>query len=880
MVDSRRTICKLFRRRRWVTKLNHEYSLPPETVTETTEKIIQIKERLKTARSRQKSYADKRRKPLEFKVGDRVLLKVSPWKGVVRFGKKGKLAPRYVGPFEIVECVGPVAYRLKLPQELSCIHDMFHVSNLKKCLAESEVQVPLEEIEIDENLHFVEEPIEIVERDVKKLKRRRIPLVKFRWNSQQGAEVYFGRKKIQFRQVPASFRPPLVCSRQLNLGQSSLRGSAVGLRKFRCGFFFIDRRAIPDAMVWRHLNAAIDDPRPAASSFNMAGVRRLSAHVIKLRDMPEDALVLFGLSRFRRVVSMIRCFEVPMEMWTGAEVQEKPHLNVRPTLQRLPFYCTPPAVTEAVISDPTLEDLAVGTPSFKIVVKAEASQKSALAQSSGSTTRPSLFVGDDNESDDDDSCVEIPLVTPLRSANVIPSSGNQGGSFVAPTAEGSNTRADRDRPPDLLPHLGMFLVMLFIRTSSLFSAGPYYATYPEGGVARNCEFTQEEWDALYRPTFKVLTKEVFKDPTVCKTIVDQFPTPGEMVRVESLSNDQLTAKMSVLHCMMMSHGGELLARYRRLNQSHHEYVLSTDSRLKGYEEKSKAKGKERKKNIKSLTKSLDNLHTEVARLFVALNQATILEAERDEEILRLKTTALEFSSFFRGKFQCLVRKFLASDEFNRDRLAEASPHVAQTDYAFLNKISEHAAEPLSVILQLEPEKLVRPTNVPTPRDARVSPLVAKESTVTPASKSLELSANVDLTTFFVASEHNEEMVTTEVDGSDPKMTDDTITAMSEHAFVQGMSIILDDAVELAGVGSRHVSSSPNDVVVALSAGEKGEGRVVCRRTLVAPNLGQTECRCVAVHPTDPELLVFLPSLPGICSHHDVVVHRSLLLGRR
>ncbi|GJY57697.1 putative reverse transcriptase domain-containing protein [Tanacetum coccineum] len=142
----------------------------PEIVQETTEKIVQIKERLKTARSRQKSYADKRRKPLEFKVGDRVLLKVSPWKGVVRFGKKGKLAPRYVGPFEIVECVGPVAYRLKLPQELSCIHDTFHVSNLKKCLAESEVQVPLEEIEIDENLRFVEEPIEIVERDVKKLK--------------------------------------------------------------------------------------------------------------------------------------------------------------------------------------------------------------------------------------------------------------------------------------------------------------------------------------------------------------------------------------------------------------------------------------------------------------------------------------------------------------------------------------------------------------------------------------------------------------------------------------------------------------------------------------------------------------------------------------
>ncbi|GJW39038.1 putative reverse transcriptase domain-containing protein [Tanacetum coccineum] len=117
---------------------------------------------------------------------------------VVRFGKKGKLAPRYVGPFEIVECVGPVAYRLKLPQELSCVHDTFHVSNLKKCLAEPDVQVPLDEIEIDENLRFVEEPIEIVERDVKKLKRRRIPLVKVRWNSRQGAE-YTWEREDQFR---------------------------------------------------------------------------------------------------------------------------------------------------------------------------------------------------------------------------------------------------------------------------------------------------------------------------------------------------------------------------------------------------------------------------------------------------------------------------------------------------------------------------------------------------------------------------------------------------------------------------------------------------------------------------------------------------------
>nr|GEW82483.1 putative reverse transcriptase domain-containing protein [Tanacetum cinerariifolium] len=118
----------------------------PELVQETNEKISQIKDRLKDARDRQKSYADKRRKPLKFSVGDYVLLKVSPWKGVMRFGTKGQLAPRFVGPFEIVKKLGPVAYRLDLPEELNGVHDTFYVSNLKKCLADPTLQVPLDEI--------------------------------------------------------------------------------------------------------------------------------------------------------------------------------------------------------------------------------------------------------------------------------------------------------------------------------------------------------------------------------------------------------------------------------------------------------------------------------------------------------------------------------------------------------------------------------------------------------------------------------------------------------------------------------------------------------------------------------------------------------------
>ncbi|GKA28494.1 putative reverse transcriptase domain-containing protein [Tanacetum coccineum] len=154
----------------------------------------EIKDRLKAARDRQKRYADKRRKPLEFSVGDYVLLKVSPWKGVVRFGKKEKLAPRFAGSFEIIEKVGLVAYRLDLPEELNGVHDMFHVSNLKKCLADPTLKVPLDEIRVNAKLNFVEKPVEILEREFKKLKRSRIAIVKVRWNSKRGPEFTWERE--------------------------------------------------------------------------------------------------------------------------------------------------------------------------------------------------------------------------------------------------------------------------------------------------------------------------------------------------------------------------------------------------------------------------------------------------------------------------------------------------------------------------------------------------------------------------------------------------------------------------------------------------------------------------------------------------------------
>ena len=156
------------------TELSEKKVIDPNLIQETEEKVKMIRERLKVATDRQKSYADMKRKDIRYEIGEKVFLKVSPWKKVMRFGKKGKLSPRFIGPYEVIEKVGPVAYKLALPQDLEKIHNVFHVSMLRRYRSDPSHVVFSETIELRIDLTYEEEPIEILAREVKELRNKKI----------------------------------------------------------------------------------------------------------------------------------------------------------------------------------------------------------------------------------------------------------------------------------------------------------------------------------------------------------------------------------------------------------------------------------------------------------------------------------------------------------------------------------------------------------------------------------------------------------------------------------------------------------------------------------------------------------------------------------
>jgi len=179
--------------------------LGPEIVQLTTDKVQLIQQRLKTAKSRYKSYADIRRKKLEFQVGDYVFLRVSPSKGIVRFGKRGKLNPRYVGPYEIVERIGPLAYRLNLPPELARVHNVFHVSMLRRYFKDASHILESIPLDIRDDMTYIEQPVEILSRRDQVLRTKTIPLVKVLWRNHLVEEATWEREVEMREKYPHLF---------------------------------------------------------------------------------------------------------------------------------------------------------------------------------------------------------------------------------------------------------------------------------------------------------------------------------------------------------------------------------------------------------------------------------------------------------------------------------------------------------------------------------------------------------------------------------------------------------------------------------------------------------------------------------------------------
>ena len=188
-------------------ELSEKKVIDPDLIQETEEKVKMIRERLKISNDRQKSYVDMKRKDIRYEIGKKVFLKVSRWKKVMRFGKKGKLSPRFIGPYEVKKKkkMGPVAYRLALPPELEKIHSVFHVSMLRRYRSDPSHVVSSETIELRPDLTYEEEPVEILVREVKELRKKKIPLVKVLWRNHKTEEATWESEETMRQQYPQLF---------------------------------------------------------------------------------------------------------------------------------------------------------------------------------------------------------------------------------------------------------------------------------------------------------------------------------------------------------------------------------------------------------------------------------------------------------------------------------------------------------------------------------------------------------------------------------------------------------------------------------------------------------------------------------------------------
>ncbi|GJU64864.1 hypothetical protein Tco_1246699, partial [Tanacetum coccineum] len=470
----------------------------------------------------------------------------------------------------------------------------------------------------------------------------------------------------------------------LYLGYLCMDDNRSCMKDWKTGFFYIDRGSISDSMPWRHADLVITDLKPLVGSYDETEVMRLSAFIVKLCDMPKGVLVLSGLSRVWKSLNYDPILRNPMEMI-------------------LPFYCTVVDAAGSSIPEPTTDELTATVPDTKVLAKAKKSKKrkastfgtassqvtkrtrSSMAHAASGSARKSLFdessddkVGKVDVQDDeqDDYYVEIPLVTPIWSATMLPFEVNQGGENSIPSAaeaslfltcartkETVDGRVDTpsgnaDRPQ------GSYVVDPFVDGPS--SVAPSTAD-----------------DDIERDFFPFMPEPYY------------FPTPAEVVRVESLFDEKLTQMLSVVYCVMMSQGGKLLVRFQGLIKAHDQYKMSSELKLKGLQQQiSSINGLNFQ--ISDLKKQV--LIAEVAQLASDLNDARRAEARKSDQItvtnsylgdIHNEASRREFASFFKGGVQGMVHKFLGSDRFPnfmpgaQDKLPEATPLVAIVEYPYL-----------------------------------------------------------------------------------------------------------------------------------------------------------------------------------------------------
>nr|GEV10016.1 hypothetical protein [Tanacetum cinerariifolium] len=375
------------------------------------------------------------------------------------------------------------------------------------------------------------------------------------------------------------------------------------MKDWKTGFFYIDRRAIPGFMPWRHADSFITDLKPPAGTYDETEARRLSVFVVKLHDMYEGVLVLSGL------IMAIYDF-LCLHEWEGSEVQEEPHHKERHTLKKIPFYCTTAAAHGSNIPDTTPDELATTNPDTKVLAKKTLFE--------GSSDDEILDVDEQDVREDDD-CVEISSITPIRSAGTSPCGGNQVGDRSAPSvAEGSGQKGARakdimgDRVDTPSGNVGC--------PQDSVHADPFDVGSSSAALATAC-------DDIERDFFPSIPEPYYR---FSRAVIDQFPTPAEVVRVEALFDGQLSQILNVMHCVMMSHGRELLAQFWGLIDTHNEYKLSSESKLtvgKLNEMaeaseialiRAKEKSKARKKVVKFLTKALDQFIAKAAHFFIGV----------------------------------------------------------------------------------------------------------------------------------------------------------------------------------------------------------------------------------------------------------------------